>query len=199
MSKPTRPTSIDGIEFDALISSSESLSAEVPDYPCEAGYSVHDTIITKPMEISLTLFLSNNPVTWYNRLGNDVDRVQVVEEKLRALFAARKMVTVLTPTDKFRNMCITSVGINKSKENGNGRGIDISLKQVSITHTKTTSIPASYGKSGESMSNAGNASTGNASGGSKDNGSSDSEKQTSKNKASMLYSAATNLGLIKEG
>lgn len=157
--KPTRPVRIDGIEFDSLISSSESYSAEVPDYPCEDGYSVHDTIVTRPMELSLTLFLSNNPVTWYNRLGNSSDRVQVVEEQLRALFAQRKKITVLTATDKFSNMCITSVGINKSKENGDGRGIDITLKQVSITATRTTSIPASYGKSGESMSNAGNAGT----------------------------------------
>lgn len=203
MSKPVRPVRIDGIEFDALISSSESYSADVPDYPCEDGYSVHDTIITKPMELSLTLFLSNNPVTWYNRLGNSSDRVQVVEEKLRSLFAARKKMTVLTATDKFTNMCLTSVGINKSKENGNGRGIDVTLKQVSITATQNTSVPASYGKSGESMSNAGNAGT-SGSGGSGSSGggggssssSSSSGSSGSKSKASMLYSAASSLGWI---
>lgn len=198
MKNPKRPVKIDGVEFDALISSSESHSAEVPDYPCEDGYSVHDTIITRPMELSMTLFLSNTPVTWYNRLGNNVDRVQVVEEKLRALFAARKLITVLTATDKFTNMCITSVGINKSKENGNGRGIDITLKKVSITNTRTTTVPASYGKSGQSMSNAGNAGT---SGASSSGGSSSSkdESSKSKDKASMLYSVASNFGFFKEG
>lgn len=202
MSKPKRPVKIDGIEFDALMTSSESHSADVPDYPCEDGYSVHDTIVTKPMELSLTLFLSNNPVTWYNRLGNTKDRVQVVEESLRALFAARKKMTVLTATDKFKNMCITSVGINKSKENGNGRGIDITLKQVSITSTQTTTVPASYGKSGASMSNAGNAGTsgvsgtGSSSGSGGNSSSSSNETSTSKNKASMLYSVGANFGLF---
>lgn len=193
MSKPTRPVSINGVEFDAMITSSETYSADVPDYPCENGYSVHDTIITKPMELSLTLFLSNSPVTWYNRLGNNVDRVQIVEGKLRSLFASRSVVTVLTATDKFNNMCITSVGINKSKENGNGRGIDIVLKQISITHKRTTSIPASYGKSGVSMSNAGSAGT---SGSSSSSGYTTSETASSKNNASLLYNAASSFGLI---
>lgn len=208
MSKPKRPVSIDGVEFDALISSSESHTADVPDYPCEDGYSVHDTIITKPMELSLTLFLSNNPVTWYNRLGNTSDRVQIVEEKMRALFAARKKITVLTATDKYKNMCITSVGISKSKENGDGRGIDITLKQVSITATQTTSVPASYGKSGESMCNAGNAGTRSTASGSaasestasesSSSGSSSSDSSSSQNKASLLYNATSGLsGLSK--
>lgn len=198
MSKPKRPVKIDGIEFDALISSSETYSADVPDYPCEAGYSVHDTIVTKPMELSLTLFLSNNPVTWYNRLGNNRDRVQVVEEKLRELFASRKKFTVLTATDKFRNMCFTSVGINKEKGHGDGRGIDVTLKQVSITATTKTTVPASYGLSGESMSNAGSASTSSVGGGSGSSSSSSSSTgtSTSENKASLLYNAASNLGLM---
>ena len=198
MGKPIRPVSIDGVEFDALISSSENLSADVPDYPCEDGFSVHDTIITKPMELSMTLFLSNNPVTWYNRLGGDADRVQVVEAKLRSLFAARKKFTVLTATDKFKNMCFTSVGINKGKENGNGRGIDVSFKQVCVTSTRTTSVPASYGKSGTSMNNAGNAGTSasGSNGGSSSTASSSDTTNTSQNKASMLYSAASSLGII---
>lgn len=196
MSKPKRPVSIGGVEFDALISSSETYSADVPDYPCEAGYSVHDTIVTKPMELSLTLFLSNNPVTWYNRLGKNVNRVQVVEEKLRSLFASRQTFTVLTATDKYKNMCFTSVGISKSKENGNGRGIDVTLKQVNITNTRTASIPASYGKSGISMSNAGNAGTSGASSKGTSSESKTEENASSKSKASLLYNAASNLGLI---
>lgn len=198
MAKPKRPVRIGDIEFDALISSSEAHSAEVPDYPCEEGYSVHDTIVTKPMELSLTLYLTNNPVTWYNRFGNSRDRVQVVEEKLRELFAERKKLTVLTSTDKYKNMCITSVGIDKSKENGTGRSISITLKQINITKTQTAAVPASYGKSGTSMANAGTAGTGSTE--STQSGSSTSskedEKSTSQNKASLLYNAASAIGIF---
>lgn len=196
MGKPKRPVRIDGIEFDALISSSESFSADVPDYPCEAGYSVHDTIVTKPMELSLTLFLTNNPVTWYNRFGgSSKDRVQIVEEKLRSLFAERKMMTVLTATDKYTNMCITSVGIDKSSEYGSSRGISITLKQVNVTKTQTVTVPASYGKSGTSMADAGTAGTGNANSNTQ-SGSSEDEKSKSKDKASLLYSASKKFGMI---
>ena len=64
--RATRPASIGGVEFDVLVSSNETLSAEVPDYPVEDGFSVTDTIITKPKELNMTLYLSDNPVTWYN-------------------------------------------------------------------------------------------------------------------------------------
>ena len=51
----TRPVSIGGVEFDVLVSSNETLAAEVPDYPVEDGFSVTDTIITKPKELNMTL------------------------------------------------------------------------------------------------------------------------------------------------
>ena len=48
MGKATQPVSIDGIEFDALIESTEGFEAEVPEYSIETGFSVSDTIILKP-------------------------------------------------------------------------------------------------------------------------------------------------------
>ncbi len=37
-----RPCSVNGIEFDALISESRSLTSEVPEYAVESGFSVSD-------------------------------------------------------------------------------------------------------------------------------------------------------------
>jgi len=197
--KATRPASIGGVEFDVLVSSNETLSAEVPDYPVEDGFSVTDTIITKPKELNMTLYLSDNPVTWYNRLGSGPGRVQMVEEQLRSLFAERKLLTVLTSTDRYQNMCITSVGIEKTKENGSGRGISVSMKQVSITGRQTAGVPDTYGLGGASMGNAGTAGTGAASGASssasgsgKDSGGS----SQSRKKASLLYNVASNVGIF---
>ncbi len=195
----TRPVSIGGVEFDVLVSSNETLAAEVPDYPVEDGFSVTDTIITKPKELNMTLYLSDNPVTWYNRLGSGPGRVQMVEGQLRSLFAERKLLTVLTSTDRYQNMCITSVGIEKTKENGSGRGISVSMKQVNITGRQTAGVPDTYGLGGASMGNAGTAGTGAASGtasqaagsGKDSGGNSQSQK-----KASLLYNVASNIGIF---
>lgn len=200
--KATRPTSIGGIEFDALISSNETMSADVPDYPVEEGYSVTDTIVTKPKELSMTLYLSDNPVTWYNRLGSGPGRVQMVEEQLRNLFAERKLLTVLTSTDKYQNMCLTSVGIEKTKENGSSRGISISMKQVSITGSQTAGVPDTYGLGGASMDSAGTAGTSAASPGAGEGQSSSGDgkgsggNSQSKRKASLLYNAASSMGIF---
>lgn len=198
--RATRPVNIGGVEFDVLISSNETLSADVPDYPVEDGYSVTDTIITKPKELNMTLYLSDNPVTWYNRLGSGPGRVQMVEEQLRSLFAERKLLTVLTSTDKYQNMCIASVGIEKTKENGSGRGISVSMKQVNITGRQTAGVPDTYGLGGASMGNAGTAGTGAtsgtassaASGLGKDSGG----NSQSQRKASLLYNVASNIGIF---
>ena len=195
----TRPVSIGGVEFDVLVASNGTLAAEVPDYPVEDGFSVTDTIITKPKELNMTLYLSDNPVTWYNRLGSGPGRVQMVEGQLRSLFAERKLLTVLTSTDRYQNMCITSVGIEKTKENGSGRGISVSMKQVNITGRQTAGVPDTYGLGGASMGNAGTAGTGAASGtasqaagsGKDSGGNSQSQK-----KASLLYNVASNIGIF---
>ena len=70
MARAKQPVSIDGIEFDALIDQSIDYSAEVPEYPTEEGFSVSDTIVLKPETISMTLFVTDTPVTWKQRFGS---------------------------------------------------------------------------------------------------------------------------------
>ena len=64
-----RPCSVNGIEFDALISESRSLTSEVPEYAVESGFSVSDNISIKPMVVEITANLTNTPVTWLDSHG----------------------------------------------------------------------------------------------------------------------------------
>ena len=59
-----KPVSVAGIEFDALIDEQKTLSATIPVYPVEEGFPVSDTIILEPISISMTLYVTNTPVTW---------------------------------------------------------------------------------------------------------------------------------------
>ena len=216
MGKATQPVSVDGIEFDALIESTEGYEAEVPEYAVETGFCVSDTISLKPEKLDMTLFLSNRPVTWAQRLGNGEGRVEDVVKRLKELYFKRQLITVITSSETYTDMAITDISFPKTTNMMDAMEIPISLKKVRTTETKTTTIPDSYGKSGATAAAAGTASTSKksskaakssgSSGNAGSSGSSSSSGGTSKSSrsssskeksGSILYNLAKGVGLIK--
>ena len=166
MIRATQPVSINGVEFDALIDSQESYTAEAPTYPTENNASVTDTVVIQPFELSMTLFLTETPVTWRNRHGTGVNRVNTACNNLLKLFRTKAMVGVSTSEKNYSNMIITSLTISKSTDVGYAREIPITLKEVTIVSTKTTEIDPSFALAGKTE-NTGSAGTssGNSYGG----------------------------------
>ena len=158
MAKATQPVAIDGIEFDALIDESKTYEADVPVYPVEQGFEVSDTIILKALTLSMTLYLTNTPVTWRERHGSSPSRVRDVISQLEALYFKKLPVTVVTSERTYSNMAIISMELKKSIETGSSREIPITFQEIRVTEAATTTIPDSYGKSGETGANAGTAS-----------------------------------------
>lgn len=197
MARAKQPVSIDGIEFDALIDQSIEYEADVPEYATEKGFSVSDNISLKPETISMTLYVSDTPVTWKKRFGSGGGRVERVVKQLEDLFFSKKVITVVTSDAVYDSMAITSLSITKSADVGYAREIPISLKKIIVTETATTSIPASYGKSGTSNASAGTANTtAGSSGGSGSGKSSGDNKKSSEKNGSILYNAASSVGII---
>lgn len=212
MARAKQPVSIDGIEFDALIDQSIDYSAEVPEYPTEEGFSVSDTIVLKPETISMTLFVTDTPVTWKQRFGPGSGRVENVVKRLEELYFSKKVITIVTSDAVYDNMAITSISIAKSTSAGYAREIPISFKKIVVTESSTVTIPASYGKSGATGASAGSANTstassgGGGSGGSSGGSSSGSSSGggssgassggSSGSSGSILYQAASGFGLI---
>ena len=108
MPRPTEPVTIDGIGFDALINADEYWDADVPAYPVETGFEVSDTIILRPIKLSMTLYLTNTPVTWKHIHGVSLNRVQDVINRLRQLYFRKEPITVTTNENDYENMAITS-------------------------------------------------------------------------------------------
>ena len=158
MAYSKHPVSIDGVEFDALIESTETLEADSPQFPTENGFSISDSIILKPRTLSMTLFVGGS-VTWMHRFGSNPNRVHDVLKRLEELYFAKTPVTVTTTDKTYRNMAICSLEIPKTKELGRTREIPIKFQEIRVTEAQTTSIPSEYGKSGETGANAGTAST----------------------------------------
>lgn len=175
MSRKIEPVGIDGIEFDALITSTESLASDIPQYPVEDGYEVSDTMILKPLVLELTVFVSNTPVTHLQRFGgaeNCKTRVDDVIAQLKKMRADKKLVTITTNDATYKNMGLENMSISKSLEVGYARQIPLSFKEVIVTSTETVAIPAEYGKSGTTGASGGTVQTsGGGSSGGSDNGS----------------------------
>ena len=206
MGKATQPVSFNWLEFDALIDESRTLEATVPEYSVESGFSVSDSVILNPEKLSMTLFVTNTPVTWYRRHGASPTRVDNVVKQLEELYFAKEPVTIVTSDATYTSMAIESITISKSLEIGYARQIPISFKKIRVTTAKTTTIPDSYGKSGATAASAGTASTstgssggGSGSGSGSGGGSSGAGGSSGSNgnsKSSILYNAASSIGLI---
>lgn len=189
--KAIRPVSIGGIEFDALIEESLTFEAQVPEYPTEEGFSVSDNITLKPEILSMTLYVTDTPVTWRNRRGHRSShgRTESIVQRLKNLYFSRRLVSVSTSGATYRSMAITNLSISKSKEVGYAREIPITLQKVVVTSSSTVTIPAGYGKSGTTGASAGSANTTAANSGTGGDG-----KESGS--GSILYNAAKNFGLM---
>ncbi len=205
MARARQPVNINGIEFDALIEESYDLEAQVPEYPTEKGFSVSDTIVLKPETISMTLFVTDTPVTWRNRHGSGIGRTEAVVKQLKNLYFSKQVVTVVTSDEVYDSMAITNISFAKSADVGYAREIPITLKKIVVTESATVTIPDSYGKSGTTGASGGTASTksasksvgssgGSSSGAGGGSGSGSSGKSGSG--GSTLYNAASGFGLI---
>ena len=140
--KKLQPVSIWGVEFDALIDESKTLSATIPAYPVEDGFPVSDTIILDPVSIKMTLYISNTPVTWLYRHGTSTDRVNKICDLLEQKWLSKQLAKIVTTDAIYKDMGITSIAIKKSKEIGYAREVSLSAQKVLITKRKTVSIPS---------------------------------------------------------
>ena len=159
MRREKKPVKINGIEFDALISSENTLEATVPEYAVEDGFSVSDNIVLGSETLSLVLFLTDTPVTWEGRSGHGEGHTESAIQKLRDLYYSKELCTINTTEKTYTDMAIEHLTISKSLETGYAREIPISFRQIRKTTVETTTVPEEYGKSGATEEPAGTAST----------------------------------------
>ena len=152
-----QPVNIGGIECDALIHHELAMEAEIPDYPVEEGYSVQDTMILKPRTLSLTVMVTNTPITF--RSHASPGRVQEVAARFQELYQSRQLITVTSAKGSFQNMGITSLSLPYDVSTKTSLEIPITLKEVLTTTAQTVTIPSEYGRGGDTGTTAGTANT----------------------------------------
>lgn len=199
MARAKQPVSVNGIEFDALMSEDRGHEATVPEYPVEDGFVVSDAIILGAETLNMVLFVTDTPVTWRSHAGQG--HADQVCNELEELYYTAEPVTVVTTDKVYTNMAIENIGFSKSTEIGYAKEIQIAFRKIRVTSAKTTTIPDSYGKSGATAASAGTANTsagssGGAGGSGGSSGGSRSGNNSGSSKSSILYGAASSLGLL---
>lgn len=152
-----QPVNIGGIECDALIHHELAMEAEIPDYPVEEGYSVQDTMILKPRTLSLTVIVTNTPITF--RSHASPGRVQEVAARFQELYQSRQLIAVTSAKGSFQNMGITNLSLPYDVSTKTSLEIPITLKEVLTTTAQTVTIPSEYGRGGDTGTTAGTANT----------------------------------------
>ena len=157
MKKATRPAKLEDLSFDAIINRETAYEADSPEYPVEDGFYVSDAILRKPVNLNVTAFISNTPVTWKNLRSSG--RLKTAIKKLENMFFEGKTVTFSTSSRKYTSMVITSLTIPETEEMADAVEVKFTLKQIRVTKSKTTTIPSSYGLSGATAESGGTANT----------------------------------------
>lgn len=194
-----QPVNIGGIACDALIHHELGMETEIPDYPVEEGFSVQDTMILKPKTLTLTVIVSNTPITF--RSGASPTRVQQVAARFQELYTRRELITVTSSKGVFKNMGITSLSLPYDVSTKTSLEIPITLKEVLTTSSKTVTIPSEYGRGGDTGTTAGTANTtpyGSQSESSNIVGNNTSSNSSEKD-ASIIYKVGTALAGDEEG
>lgn len=152
-----QPVNIGGIECDALVHHELAMEAEIPDYPVEEGYSVQDTMILKPRTLSLTVIVTNTPITF--RSHASPGRVQEVAARFQELYQSRQLIAVTSAKGSFQNMGVTNLSLPYDVSTKTSLEIPITLKEVLTTTAQTVTIPSEYGRGGDTGTTAGTANT----------------------------------------
>lgn len=145
------------IEFDATLSESHDITAEITQHPVESGAKITDHYRVLPREITINGIVSNTPLTGLfssvqglissaQRIGGALGLTQEQEspanqayDKIYKSMKDGELLVIATTLKEYRNMLITSFSTRRDATNGNVLNATISLKEIKIAEIKTTS------------------------------------------------------------
>ena len=104
--------------------------SKVMEHPVETGATITDHSIILPVEIELSLIL-------------DSENYRNTYQQIKTLFKSRKLLTVQTKTDSYRNMLIQKIPHDEDPELFDVIAIAVSLKEVLFVTAQFGTLPAS--------------------------------------------------------
>jgi len=131
---------IDDQPFDAVISETHTLEAEITEYPVESGSVISDNIRRKPISIQMECIVSNTPIGAARKFRNYPNATETFWETLKYRFDNAELVTVRSTRGTFKNMAIKSLSVPRDSGTGDAMRFTLSLQQLNILDTKRTRV-----------------------------------------------------------
>ncbi len=159
-------SNLDTLRFDVVSQETHKLDNEITEHPVESGANVSDHVRAELDNVTLEVFVSNCPISPFDRFSYDSDignvqastisdsksvsvlrfpeaRDNVVDTytKLRQLRDDATLLQVITRLYNYENVVIKSVGIPRSAADGDGARMTIEFKEIRLVETKKVPTP----------------------------------------------------------
>lgn len=120
---------IDGYLVDVFVSESPDLPAEITDYPVEEGSDVSDNIRNLPVQLRVEGVISDTPIGILAELREGLPANEAYE-LLKEIRESRRLVTVETSRDVYKNMALENLSLSDTAETGDALQFSATFKQV---------------------------------------------------------------------
>lgn len=131
------------IVLDATLSYGITRQAEVSEYPIESGSLVSDHVQTKPVDVTVAGFVSNNPVgllSFGTVPQQDNTRAKSAYDALVQTFVNKELVQIQGELEVFDDMAMTSLDCPRDRSNRNALQFTAEFKQLTKVGTQIVEL-----------------------------------------------------------
>lgn len=132
------------VAVDATMRETHNFNARASAFPVEDGSTTSDNIFNDPDQVTIEAIISNYPM--------EGGRIEAVTEGFRALQAirqARRLVTLVTGLNVYRNMAMLNVSIPRDKTIGESLQFTATFQRFDIRNIQIVNIPAEKARPGK--------------------------------------------------
>jgi len=153
---------IASFEVDAVLSETHVFSRQITENPVENGQPINDHIIINPVTLEIQCIVTDAPIKGIiegvqNAYDNFLKGSRYTNDcfgALYALYELKDFLTVYTQYRTYEKMVVENITISRAPEDGEALIFTISLKQVRVVRSATTTLPKGIGVKPDGKSNA---------------------------------------------
>ena len=128
--------------LDANLNETEELESDVSQYPVEDGSPMSDNIALKSSQVSIDGTVTNMSTDYIGSTGLvGKAKFTLAKSILKALYAARQTVTVITGLDVYADYAIRNLRITRTAPKGQ---LDVSIRLIKIRKVTLQTVSSNF-------------------------------------------------------
>lgn len=134
------------LKLDATLRRNYNFTSQVSSHPVEDGGNISDHIKNDPLIYTMTGFVSNsslkrNLLTIFS--SSSRDRVQSAFDALKAIYEAKKPITLQTAlSEELTNMVLSNLNIPQDQQSGDSISFTAEFRQIDIAEKELVTVSA---------------------------------------------------------